>query len=83
MCLKEARWRHTKRRGDALDIIEADVALGALDRADIGAVEPAFIGEGLLAETFPPPQGTDVRRNHFPQISNFRASRHSATVGRR
>jgi hypothetical protein len=34
--------------GQPLDIIDADVALAALDGADIGTIQPGEIGQGFL-----------------------------------
>src|SRR5258708_6109099 len=50
--------------GQSLDIIDADIAFAALNRADIGAVQPGQIGQGFLREI--------ARQPLAPQIAGKR-----------
>ncbi len=36
--------------GQAIDVIQGDVALAAFNRADVGAMEPGAVGKTLLGE---------------------------------
>jgi len=50
-------------RGDALDIVDRNIALAALNPAEIGAIHLDIIGEDLLADTKGFPVSADIRCN--------------------
>lgn len=54
--LEQIANRHTKRIGKLVNIVETDVALAALDPANIGAIQPRGMSEFLLRPTVCCPQ---------------------------
>lgn len=40
-----------ERRGQAEDVVQAEVALTSLDLTDVGPVQAAFVGEAFLRES--------------------------------
>jgi hypothetical protein len=55
--------------GDALQALERQVALAALDATHIGAVDAEFVGECLLAEALTFPVGTQVAPDRSLEIA--------------
>jgi hypothetical protein len=49
--------------GDSLDIVDRNIALAALNPAEIGAIHLDIIGEDLLADTKGFPVSADIRCN--------------------
>jgi len=64
----------------ALDVVQGDVSLAALDRSDEGAVQSGQIGEGFLAQRPGRALAAKVRRQHRPQWM-FPTRPHAAKVG--
>ena len=54
---------------NARDVVDGDVALGSLDPTQIGAVDPTFVGQRLLAQTALSAQATHVSRQHVSEWS--------------
>ncbi len=48
MAVQQFRQPGFQRGSDAFDVVQADIMLGALDGADIAAVETAEFGENFL-----------------------------------
>lgn len=58
--LEEVAGREVERRGEPVDVVERDVALSALDSADIRSVESRRVSERLLAESALSPERPDA-----------------------
>ncbi|SDU63652.1 hypothetical protein SAMN04488563_3423 [Jiangella alkaliphila] len=65
---------HSQRTGEPMDVQQCHVALAALDRADVGAVEVGAIGEVLLTEA--------QLTTELPDASAERAEGATLIVGR-
>lgn len=66
-------------RRHLLNVVDGDIALGALDGADIGPVEAADIGEGFLAEAALFPKPAHIGGHHTPKLTDITA-RHAVDV---
>ena len=63
---KKCRNRHFQCLGYLLDIIDTHISLAALDIADVGAVQPAGVGQNFLGPTLFKPQLANSFCQHVP-----------------
>ena len=66
-----------ERPGQPFDVVQGDIAFGALDSAHECAVKPRLMGQALLVQTESGPPPPKIGRQHVPQLA-FRACRHNA-----
>lgn len=57
---EQGDWLDAEHLAQAIDRLEGQVALAALNPTHIGAVQPDLIAEGFLGEAHPPTQCTHV-----------------------
>lgn len=65
--VQEHPWLYFKSSGDARDIIERDIALRALDAAQVSPVDTALVRQRLLAQATLGSQPAHVSRQHIPE----------------
>jgi hypothetical protein len=67
--LQELRGRDAQPLRNARDVIDRDISLRAFNAAQVCAINPTFMGQGLLTEPARGPKPAHVSRQNIPQWS--------------
>src|SRR5258706_8690086 len=60
---------HFETTRDTRNVVDRDISLRPLDPAEVGAVDPALMGQRLLAQTTLRPKAAHIPRQNVPQRS--------------
>ena len=66
MILEQRPWLDAQTLCDSGNVVDRDVALGPLDRTQVGTIDPALVRQGLLADTARSTEPAHVLREDIP-----------------
>jgi hypothetical protein len=78
--LQQSRWAHVESLGEGDDVEQAEVALAALDAADVVAVQAGSLGELLLGEAALHAEFADTRSEEHARVLGSRGGSHLPIV---